>query len=239
MPRARRTAPGGYVYHVLNFGVGGKTIFNKIGDYQAFTRVLVETCGRRPGVELLAYCLMPNHWHLLLRPRRGGELSQYMRLLTLTHTQRYHAKHGTAGDGPVYHGRFKSFPIQDGGSFLTAARYVEGNALRAGLVERAEDWRWSSLHVRREGPAEVAACLADWPVKVAGAVAGAVPGAGGVPRQWLRTVNAVQAEKELEAVRLCVKRGRPMGSEGWVKKAAAKMGLGSSLRGVGRPRKDA
>lgn len=206
------------------------TIFQKPEDYQAFTAVLMETCDRMPGVELLCYCLMPNHWHLLLRPRRGGDLSEFMRLLTVTHTQRYHAHYHTEGTGPVYQGRFKSFPIEDEGYFLVAARYVERNALRANLVERAEDWRWSSLYARREGPAELRGRLKAWPVS-----GGA--GADGVPRHWLRTVNAAQTQKELEALRRCVKRGRPLGGEGWVEATAGKMGL--SLRGPGRPRKDA
>ena len=227
MPRRRRITPGGYVYHVLNRGVGRMTIFNKPEDYEAFINVLVQTCDRIPGVELLSYCLMPNHWHLLLRPKRGGDLSEFLRLLTVTHTQRYHAHYRTAGTGPLYQGRFKSFPIEDEGYFLTAARYVERNALRANLVDRAEDWRWSSLHARREGPAEVAACLSDWPTP------------GGVPRQWLRTVNAAQTQKELEAIRACVQRGRPLGEGRWVDRTAAKMGLTSSLRGPGRPRRDA
>ncbi|MFN3166734.1 MAG: transposase [Phycisphaeraceae bacterium] len=179
MPRAKRVTPGGYVYHVLNRGVGRMTIFNKPEDYRAFTRVLVETCERVPGVELLAYCLMPNHWHLLLRPRRGGDLSEFMRLLTVTHTQRYHAHYRTAGTGPVYHGRFKSFPIEDEAYFLAAARYVERNALRAGLVERAEDWLWSSLRARREGAAM--RVLVIWPVPGAGQ--------GGVCRGWLGTAT--------------------------------------------------
>jgi len=225
MPRAKRVTPGGYVYHVLNRGVGRMTIFNKPEDYQAFTQVLIETCDRKPGVDLLCYCLMPNHWHLLLRPKRGGDLSEFMRLLTVTHTQRYHAHYHTEGTGPVYQGRFKCFPIEDDTHFLVAARYVEQNALRANLVERAEDWRWSSLHARREGPEEVRARLSAWPV------------AGGVPKQWLRTVNSAQTQKELDAMRRCVKRSRPLGVEDWVEKTAAKMGL--SLRERGRPRKDA
>lgn len=225
MPRAKRVTPGGYVYHVLNRGVGRMTIFNKPEDYKAFTQVLIETCDRKPEVELLCYCLMPSHWHLLLRPRRGGGLSEFMRLLTVTHTQRYHAHYHTEGTGPVYQGRFKSFPIEDDTYFLVAARYVERNALRADLVERAEDWRWSSLHARREGPDEVRSRLSAWPVP------------GGVPKQWLRTVNSAQTQKELDAMRRCVKRGRPLGAEGWVEQTAGKMGL--SLRGPGRPRKDA
>lgn len=227
MPRAKRITPGGYIYHVINRSAGRMTLFNTPEDYHAFTQTLAQTCERMPSVELLAFCIMPNHWHLLLRPKRSGDLSEFMRVLTVTHTQRHHAHHGTVGTGPLYQGRFKSFPIEGEDYFLAVARYVECNALRAKLVKRAEDWAWSSLQVRRDGPEELRECLADWPV------------AGGVPRQWLRTVNATQNQKELEAIRLCVNRSRPFGGERWVIKTASKMGLTSSLRSPGRPRKDA
>lgn len=226
MPRAKRIAPGGYIYHVLNRGVGRMTLFHKPEDYDAFLRVMVEMCERHSGVALLSFCVMPNHWHLLVRPSRAGDLSQFMRLLTVTHTQRYHAHHRTAGTGPIYQGRFKSFPIEGEGYFLTAARYVERNALRAGLVDRAEDWRWSSLYARRHRELDIAACLSPWPVE------------GGVPRQWLRTVNCALTQGELDAMRQCVRRGRPMGDEPWVSKTAEKLDLTSSMRPPGRPRRD-
>jgi hypothetical protein len=88
-------------------------------------------------MRLLAYCLMPNHFHLLVWPRADGDLSQFLRWLTVTHTQRWHAHHRTAGTGHLYQGRFKSFPVQSDEHFLTVCRYVERNALRANLVGRA------------------------------------------------------------------------------------------------------
>lgn len=213
------------MFHVLNRAVGRMTLFEKAGDYEAFERVLIHTCGRVPGVSLLSYCIMPNHWHLLVRPKRAGELSDFMRLLTVTHTQRYHAHYHTSGTGPLYQGRYKSFPIEDELYFMTAARYVEQNALRAGLVGRAEDWRWGSLAVRRSGPEEVAAVLRDWPVP------------GGVPPGWLRTVNAPLPMKEVEVLRVSVQRGRPYGAAAWVDATASKFGVESSLRAPGRPRR--
>jgi len=81
---------------------------------------------------------MPNHWHFLFWPRKDGELSEVMRLLSVTHTQRWHAHRHTAGTGPVYQGRFKSFPVQSDEHFLTVARYVERNPVRTNLVLRAE-----------------------------------------------------------------------------------------------------
>ena len=140
MPRSRRNAPGGYVYHVLNRANSRRDIFERPGDYRAFEETLAEVQERIP-MRILAWCLMPNHWHLLLWPERDGELSNYMRLVTLTHTQRWHAYRRSAGTGHVYQGRFKSFVVQHDAHFLTVCRYVEGNALRACLVGRAEQWR--------------------------------------------------------------------------------------------------
>ena len=215
-------ATGGYVYHVLNRGVARMRLFHKRGDYEVFEKVMTEALARLP-MRLLCYCLMPNHWHLLLWPRRDGDLSQFMRWLTVTHTQRHHAHRHTSGTGPIYQGRFKSFPVERDQHFLAAARYVERNPLRANLCARAEEWRWSSLWVRRSGDTQQRALLSAWPVAE--------------PRHWLRTVNAPLRPAELEAIRRSVKRGRPFGGERWVQRTASLLGLGASLRPRGRPRR--
>ncbi len=220
MPRRLRGATGSYVYHVLNRAVGRATLFRKDGDYLAFESILREAQTWQP-MRVLAYCVMPNHWHLVLWPRRDGELSEYLRWLSVTHTQRWHAHHKTAGTGPLYQGRFKAFPIQQDEHFLTVCRYVERNALRANLVERAEAWRWSSLWQREQGDAS---WLAEWPVPR--------------PRQRVRFVNGVETEAEVAALRRSVQRGSPYGSEGWSKAAAADLRIESSLRPRGRPRKE-
>src|SRR5262245_4653482 len=163
MGRALRNAAGGWVYHVVNRANARLPLFEKDGDYDAFERVLAEAVARVP-VAVLAYCVMPNHWHLVVRPQRDGDLSRFVGWLTLTHTQRWHAHHHTAGSGHLYQGRFKSFPVQEDEHLLTVCRYVERNPLRAGLVGRAEDWRWSSLWRRERGPEAARALLAEWPV---------------------------------------------------------------------------
>src|ERR1700720_1705302 len=99
MPRRLRFATGGYVYHVLNRGVGRSRIFSKSRDYAAFERVIKEAKAWLP-MRVLAYCSMPNHWHMLLWPYNDGDLSEWLRWLTVTHTQRWHAHHNTAGTGP-------------------------------------------------------------------------------------------------------------------------------------------
>jgi putative transposase len=221
MPRRPRVATGGLVYHVLNRRVGRLPLFEKVGDYLAFEQILQEATAQR-RLRLLAYCLMPNHWHLLLWPWADGELSEGMRWITVTHTQRWPAHHQTAGTGPLYQGRFKSFPVQTDEHFLTVARYVERNALRAMLVSRVEEWRWSSMWVRERGDATQGAWLSDWPVAR--------------PRNWVTWVNEPETSVELEALRVSVNRGRPFGSEVWQVRTAKQLGLESTLRSRGRPK---
>src|SRR4030067_3600461 len=120
MPRRPRIATGGLVYHVLNRRVGRLPLFETDRDYLAFERVL-EAAIARTGIRLLAFLVVPNHWHLLVWPRGDDELSETLRWLTVTHTQRWHAAHRTAGTGPPYPERLKSFPVQTDEHFLTVA----------------------------------------------------------------------------------------------------------------------
>jgi putative transposase len=222
MGRPHRVAAGGYVYHVLNRSNARITIFEDHGDYQAFENVLAQAV-ERTETRLLAYCVMPNHWHLLVWPRKDGELSRFVGWLTLTHTQRWHVHRQSTGSGHIYQGRFKSFPIQQDDHFYTVARYVERNALRANLVHRAERWRWGSLYRWQYGTAEDRALLSAWPVAR--------------KSSWVGHVNSLQTEAELQAVRRSVQRGSPFGDESWTERAARRLGLESSQRPPGRPRK--
>ena len=122
------------------------------------------------------------------------------------------------GSGHLYQGRYKSFPVQSDEHFLTVARYIHANPLRAGLVKRAQDWPWSDLGRRPEMPPP-----APWPVDR--------------PDNWLKLVNQPQPEAQVAAVETSLRRGRPFGSPRWVGKTAAKLNLNSSLRPRGRPPK--
>ena len=222
MGRPNRAADGGLCYHVLNRANARLKIFRQDRDYDAFQRIL-EQAVERTKTRLLAYCLMPNHWHLVVWPREDGELSRFAGWLTLTHTQRWHAHRRSAGSGHVYQGRFKSFPVQDDDHFRTLCRYVERNALRANLVERAEDWRWSSLHRWKDGTPKEKSLLSAWPLP---------RGAG-----WVERVNAPQTEAELSALRRSVKRGSPFGDSSWCDRMVRRLKLQSTLRPQGRPKK--
>ena len=221
MPRRPRLAAGGLVYHVLNRRVGRLPLFETAGDYSAFEQIL-EEAHARSRIRITAYCLMPNHWHLLLWPRQEGELSEVLRWVTVTHSQRWHAHRKSAGTGPVYQGRFKSFAVQTDAHFLTVARYVERNALRAKLVDQAQAWRWCSLWRRTQGDSVHSSWLSAWPVEM--------------PRDWLAMVNRAQGAAELDALRTSVQRGRPFGNDAWVSRTTKRFGLESTLRARGRPK---
>jgi len=173
-------------------------------------------------MRLLCYWIMPNHWHLVLGPRGDEDLSEYMRWLTVTHAKRWHAHYHSSGSGALYQGRFKSFPIQEDGQFLTVCRYVERNPLRANLVARAEEWRWCSLWHRLQGSNVVS--LDAWPVR---------PG-----KDWGAQVNRAETEAELKAVRRSVVRGTPFGEGAWAQRTAERLCLDSTLRARGRPQKN-
>ena len=196
MPRRKRVNRGGLVYHVLNRAAARRRIFETPSDYSTF-ELCLEQARQRINMRILTYCILPNHWHLVLWPRDDGHLSEFMKWLGTTHSRRWQVAHQSAGGGRVYQGRFKSFPIQVEEHLLDVCRYVERNALRAGLVEVAQEWRWSGLWQRSNGGQSVR--LARWPVSRGS--------------NWLQRVNCAQTDAELAVVRKSV---QSESSLGWV-----------------------
>jgi putative transposase len=210
------------VFHVLNRGVGRRPLFDKESDYDAFEGIIAETLVKCP-MRICGYCLMPNHWHFVMWPAGDDDLGLFMQRLSVTHVTRWQKHRHTVGEGHLYQARFKSFPVATDDYFYHVMRYVERNALRANLCKTAEDWRWGSLHARVRGTPEQRSLLGDWPVPR--------------PRQWIEHVNRPQSDNELDAIRKSVVRGQPFGSPGWVRKTASDLGLESTIRLRGRPRK--
>ena len=220
MPRGPRSIEAGLIYHVLNRGNGRLRLFRKDRDFAAFEKILAESMQRYP-VDLLTYCLLGNHWHLVLRPRTDQALSGMMRWLGVTHVRRHYAHYHLTDGGHMYQGRFKSFPVQDDSHFLTLCRYVEGNAVRAKLCADARQWTWGGLFAR--GSSDKPFELSNWPVDR--------------PPQWASLVNREMERKQLELMELSLKRGRPLGDDKWVQRTARRLGLLYTLADVGRPRK--
>src|SRR5208337_3527294 len=201
---------GGMVFHVLNRGGGRRGLFTKDEDFLAFERVVEETLRTR-RMRLCAYCLMPNHWHFVVWPERDGDLPAFMQQVTNTHVKRWKEHRHEIGYGHLYQGRYKCIPVETEDYFCQVVRYVERNALRANLGERAESWRWSTLRrVEREDPAFP--ILSAWPLPR--------------PTDWLQIVNQRQTEAEVAALRCCVNRGRPFGDPNWVTDTAKRFGAG-------------
>ena len=210
------------VYHVLNRANFRSRLFRSAAHYQEFLTIMAESLQFVP-MRILAYCLMPNHWHLVVQPRADGDLAKFIQRVTVTHTQRYHAKTRTVGYGHVYQGRYKSLLVESGSHFLALVRYVERNGKRAGLVAKAEEWPWSSVYVRLYGKAEQKKMLSPWPTPE--------------PSDYVRWLNRPQGREEVEKIRQAIQKNRPYGSEEWVAKTVRQFGLKTSMRNRGRPKK--
>lgn len=220
MSRPKRIVLGGYVYHVLNRANGRLRIFRKESDFLAFEKILAAGAAMF-SMRLCGYCVMRNHWHLLLWPRGDEDLPAFMRWVTLTHTQRYHTSHATVGIGHLYQGRYKSFPVQSDPHYLSVLRYIEANPLRAGLVAQADQWLWSSFAVRRGRESEVV--LSDGPVEL--------------PASWARLVHEAFRPPDREAIGNSLRRNSPFGEASWVAETVLRLRLESTLRPRGRPGK--
>jgi putative transposase len=217
MPRPPRVDVADVVYHVINRANGRATIFQKDLEYKLF-EVLLEDIVLVRGMRILAYCIMPNHWHLVLQPRNDGDLSETMQWLTTTHTRRWHRERKTIGGGHLYQGRYKSFPVETNEYLLQLIRYVERNPVRAKLVPRAEDWKYSSLYRRQQNTDR---WLADTILPL--------------PADYLAWVN--RSDEDLDRLRKSVNKGTPLGSDDWVLDMVESYGLGATVTEQGRPRK--
>jgi len=186
-----------YCYHVLNRANRRAEVFHEPSDYDAFV-ALMSRAQEHEELPILAACLMPNHFHLVVQPTRAESISRWIHWLCTTHVRHYHAKYESSGR--VWQGPYKACLVQTDQYLLTVMRYVERNALEARLVRRAEDWRWGSLRWR--GGARSPLELSNAPI--------ALPG------YWMEFVNQPQTAAELEAIRECVTGQRPFGDRAWI-----------------------
>ena len=221
MPRITRIDIGNYCYHIINRANARLAIFFKEEDYLLFEEVL-EEAKEKFSMRILAYILMPNHFHLVVYPINDGDMARFMQWLTLTHTQRWHQVKKTRGTGHLYQGRYKSFIIEKDNHLFAVIQYVERNALRAKIVKKVENWQFCSLWRRLYGNHTQKNMLSEWPISE--------------PKDYLSFVNTPQTKEEEGYIRKSVVKGKPYGSDLWTSKVIKRFGLESTVRSMGRPK---
>jgi putative transposase len=227
MPRPPRPIAAGLIYHMINRGNNRQPVFLDEGDYVAFLKAIADLKARKP-FDLYGYCLMGNHIHLLVRPHKAS-ISRIAQSLLISHSHRYHHFHKSGGH--VWQGRFKSPVIQNDGHLLAVLRYIEANPLRAKLVTRAGDYRWSSYACHGDGrPDDL---LDPVPAYEQLAVTPAVR-----RRRWAAYVHQTPDESELASIRRSNETGLPYGERAWVDRLCRRLGIDLTIRPRGRPRKD-
>lgn len=219
VPNPPRRFPAGIVFHVINRAIRKQQLFAQPSDYNAFVRCAIEA-RRHVAVGILAYCVMPNHFHLVMQSNEDDQISRFMARMTATHSKRWHAHRGSVGTGAVYQGRFRAFPVQTDLYFYRVCLYVEANARRAGLVKQAEEWPWSSLADRSVSVPRIP--TDPWPLPK--------------PVNWTARVNSDPLH-DAKAVRASISTGRPFGEAPWVERVARSLRLESTLNPPGRPKK--
>jgi putative transposase len=218
VPRPPRQIFAGQCYHIINRANRKAEVFHEPADYFAFIQLMAKA-QEKIELSIFAAELMPNHVHLVVQPAANEDIARWMQWLFTTHARHYHAKYGSSGH--VWQGRYKHFAVQDDHYLIALLRYVERNALRAKLVNRAEDWRWGSLHWRGQRNPVIELTSPPLPL----------------PQGWCEFVNQPQTAVELDAIRTCVNRQRPFGDPEWIARVANAAGLKQTLGAVGRPRK--
>lgn len=218
MGRAPRVDVGNGMYHIINRANARLQLFFKEKDYKLLESIIKDGA-EKFDTRVIAYCIMPNHFHLVVWTREDGELQKYMQWVTLTHTQRWHVQNKTTGHGHLYQGRYKSFIIEDDKHLFTVMRYVERNPLRAKLVKNLSNWKYSSF-VNRE---DKKTFVTKPPISL--------------PGHYNTLVHTPLTANEIDSVRYSVNKGKPFGTEAWTDGIIDKYKLHTTVRGRGRPKK--
>ena len=218
MPRTARTLADNQIYHIINRGNRREAVFHDNYDYEKFLKLLIES-KEKYAIKIYAYCLMPNHFHLVIYTKYANFLSQAMHWISSSYVRYYNKRYNLSGH--LWQGRYKSFIVQKENYYLSLLRYIEANALRARLVNDAQEWLYGSLKERINHERH----LLHEPLME-------------LPIDWTLHVNMPLREGELESVRNSVNRQSPLGESIWQEKTAIEHGLSSTLNPRGRPKKE-
>ncbi|PHR53871.1 MAG: transposase [Arcobacter sp.] len=218
MPRVARALADDQIYHIINRGNRREKIFH---DEYDFTKILelFSKAKDRFRIKIYAYCLMDNHYHLVLYTEYGKSLSECMQWIGTSYVRYYNKRYKTSGH--LWQGRYKSFIVQKESYFISLIKYVEANPLRANIVKDASEYKYSSLIQRDRKEQNLLDAL---PVEI--------------PSNWIDFVNDVEKESDIEIIRNSINRQAPLGEQGWQEIMCERYGIESSIRARGRPKKD-
>ncbi len=216
MARMARVVVPGVPHHVTQRGNRRQTTFFEEGDYETYKSLMAEWCLSQ-GVAVWAYCLMPNHVHLIVVPSTEQALRAAVAEAHRRYTVRVNAREGWTGC--LWQGRFVSCPMAPGHLF-NGVRYIELNPVRAGLVETPEDWPHSSVRAhlsgRHDGLVEPSALLERF-------------------GDWRKVLSVDASPETLDEIRLHERTGRPLGGAAFVDRLEAAVGRPLRPKKPGRP----
>jgi putative transposase len=216
MARLPRFVLPGVPHHITQRGNRRLPIFFNDDDRTAYLRLIADAC-RANGTRCLAWCLMDNHVHLILLPASADGLRSTLGEAHRLYTRRINFREGWRGY--LFQGRFASYPMDDS-HLIAAIRYVENNPVAARMVERAENWPWSSARSHIAGKREETDPLTD------------ISALGCSHRNWRAMLRhgaelgdaASQAEAIAEAIEARLRTGRPLASEEWIARHEESLG---------------
>jgi putative transposase len=215
---ARAVAPGA-PHHITQRGNRRQQTFFCDGDYEEYLTLMSRWCQKR-GVEIWAYCLMPNHVHLIAVPETEDALRLAIGEAHRRYTRMINFREGWRGH--LWQGRFASF-IMDDIYLMTCARYVELNPVRAGLAERPEDWPWSSARAHLTSKDDALCKVKPLLDRCIG--------------PWHEFLAALITDDQAQTLRLHERTGRPLGSETFIANLEQKLERNLQPKNPGRPRK--
>jgi len=217
MARMARLVVPNHPHHVTQRGVRRMETFSSDGDYQAYIELVATSC-KKAGTQVWAYCLMPNHVHLILVPCCEDGLRAALGEAHRRYTRMINFREGCRGH--LWQERFHSFPM-DEAHLHACARYVELNPVRAGLVKRPEGWLWSSARAHLKGGDDALVTVKPLLERVG---------------DWQQFLACGVKDAELNQFHMHTQTGRPLGTDAWVKALEAGTGRKLRARSPGRPK---
>jgi len=218
MPRVARALADEQTYHIINRGNRRTNVFHDKYDFLKMLELL-QMASDKYEVDIYSYCLMNNHYHLVVYTKYGESLSACMQWLGTSYVRYYNKKYKVSGH--LWQGRYKSFIVQKDEYLLTLMKYVERNPLRAKIEKDAFLYTYSSTKARVEKSEN--SFISNPPIDL--------------PIDWLGFINEKQSKLDIDMIHNSIERQAPLGNEVWQKEVSMLYGMESSLNPRGRPRK--